>query len=94
MRWSVCGPPPGCSASAQGRSWRHVMPAPSGCWLCPAGWLDLRAWFYPALVCRSPLLARQVIALDIQDPARCLRLFRANREVGLAVGLAILAGWL
>ena len=25
---------------------------------------------------------------------QCLRLFKANREAGLAVGLAILAGWL
>ncbi|HEX3990823.1 MAG TPA: 4-hydroxybenzoate octaprenyltransferase, partial [Acetobacteraceae bacterium] len=39
------------------------------------------------------LLGRQVVTLDIDDPAGCLRLFRANREVGLAVGLAILVGW-
>jgi 4-hydroxybenzoate polyprenyltransferase len=60
-----------------------------------SGWLaGLGPWFYPALILPAALLARQVIALDINDPAGCLRLFRANREVGLSVGLAILAGWL
>jgi 4-hydroxybenzoate polyprenyltransferase len=54
----------------------------------------LGVWFYPALLLPAALLARQVIALDIHDPALCLRLFRANREAGLAVGLAILLGWM
>jgi 4-hydroxybenzoate polyprenyltransferase len=63
--------------------------------LALAGWFaGLGAWFYPALILPAVLLARQVITLDIHDPAHCLTLFRANREVGLAVGLAILAGWL
>jgi 4-hydroxybenzoate polyprenyltransferase len=63
--------------------------------LAVAGWLaDLSVWFYPALVVPAYLLLRQVFVLDINDPALCLRLFRANREVGLAVGAAILLGWL
>ncbi len=61
--------------------------------LAVAGWqAQLSAWFYPALALPALLLARQVVTLDINDPARCLTLFRANREVGLAVGLAILIG--
>jgi 4-hydroxybenzoate polyprenyltransferase len=63
--------------------------------LALSGWLaGLGAWFYPALALPAALLARQVLALDIDDPGLCLRLFRSNREAGLAVGLAILAGWL
>ena len=63
--------------------------------LALAGWLaGAGGWFYPMMLLPAALLARQVIALDIHDPAVCLRLFRANREAGLAVGLAILAGWM
>ncbi len=63
--------------------------------LALAGWLAaIGPWFYPALALPAVLLARQVISLDIDDPAHCLRLFRANREVGLTVGLALLFGWL
>jgi 4-hydroxybenzoate polyprenyltransferase len=63
--------------------------------LALAGWFaGMGLWFYPALLLPGVLLARQVLALDIHDPGGCLRLFRANREVGLAVGAAILVGWL
>jgi 4-hydroxybenzoate polyprenyltransferase len=62
--------------------------------LALAGWLaGLGGWFYPALVVPAVLLWRQVVALDIDDPALCLRLFRANREAGLAVAAALLFGW-
>jgi 4-hydroxybenzoate polyprenyltransferase len=61
--------------------------------LALAGWLaGLGGWFYPALLVPALLLARQVAVLDIGDPALCLRLFRANREVGLAVAAAVLVG--
>jgi len=62
--------------------------------LALAGWLaGLSGWFYPALALPAALLAAQVIRLDIDDPALCLRLFRLNREVGLAAAAAILIGW-
>jgi 4-hydroxybenzoate polyprenyltransferase len=61
--------------------------------LALAGWLGGLSWPYlPALLLPAALLARQVVALDIHDPARCLTLFKANREVGLAIALAFLAG--
>ena len=57
------------------------------------GWLaGLSVWFWVLLPAPALLLARQVVLLDIYDPASCLRLFRANRETGLAVAAAILAG--
>ncbi len=58
-----------------------------------AGWLaGLHLLFWPGLVVAGWLLARQVAALEIANPSRCLTLFRSNREVGLVVALAILAG--
>jgi len=62
--------------------------------LALAGWFaGLGGWFYLALALPAALLGRQVMALDIDDPALCLRLFRANREAGLAVAAAIVVGW-
>jgi 4-hydroxybenzoate polyprenyltransferase len=46
------------------------------------------------LLVPAALLAWQIIALDVDNPARCLKLFKLNREVGLAVGFAILIGQL
>lgn len=61
--------------------------------LAAAGWVaGLTLWFYVMLPMPAVLLARQVWQLDIQDPVLCLRLFRANRDVGLAVALALMIG--
>lgn len=61
--------------------------------LAVAGWLAGLGWaFLPALVVPGALLAWQVATLDIHDPARCLALFRLNREVGLLVAAAFLIG--
>jgi 4-hydroxybenzoate polyprenyltransferase len=61
--------------------------------LVAAGWLGgLSWWFVPALLPAAGLLAYQVATLDIHDPARCLLLFRLNREAGLLVALGLLAG--
>jgi 4-hydroxybenzoate polyprenyltransferase len=60
-----------------------------------AGWLaGLGGWFWPALAIPAALLGWQVAALDIHDPGACLRLFRLNRETGMAIAAAILIGWL
>ena len=56
------------------------------------GLAGLSAWFWAGLMLPAALLAWQVATLDIAAPAACLRLFRLNREVGLAVGIAILLG--
>ena len=45
-----------------------------------------------ALLLPAGLLGWQILAIDINDPGHCLRLFKLNREVGLAVGLAIIIG--
>ena len=62
--------------------------------LALAGWfVGLGGWFYPALVLPALLFGWQVTRLDIHDPGLCLRLFKSNREAGLAVAAAILIGW-
>ncbi len=61
--------------------------------LCAAGLAAGLSWaFFLALTVPAGLLWRQARVLDIHDPAQCLVLFKANREVGLLVALAILLG--
>ena len=57
------------------------------------GWLaGLSGWYFAALVVPAAMLAWQVVRLDVFDPARCLALFKSNRDVGLAVVLALIVG--
>lgn len=66
-----------------------LMMALLGC----SGWLArLSTWYFAALLIPGALLGCQVVRLDIHNPRRCLDLFKANREVGVAVALAILLG--
>ncbi len=52
----------------------------------------LGGWFYVGLALPAGLLTWQIVALDIDNPGLCLRLFHLNREAGVAIGLAILLG--
>jgi 4-hydroxybenzoate polyprenyltransferase len=58
-----------------------------------AGWLAaIGPGFYPMLGVAGCHLAWQIHTLDPDDPASCLARFRSNREFGLLVFLALLAG--
>jgi 4-hydroxybenzoate polyprenyltransferase len=71
-------------------------------WVCYGGMIALLAAamvlaglnIFGILVLALPaaLLLRQIFELDVNNPALCLKLFKSNREVGLAVGLAMLVG--
>ena len=52
----------------------------------------LSAWFLLVVIVPAALLGRQVLTLDVNDPALCLALFKSNKWVGLAVALALVAG--
>ncbi|MBA4208774.1 MAG: 4-hydroxybenzoate octaprenyltransferase [Parvibaculum sp.] len=52
----------------------------------------LGPFFYPVLAAGAALLVWQIVTLDINDPARCLRLFRLNRDFGLILFAAAVAG--
>lgn len=55
-------------------------------------WAGLSIWFDIAMVIPALLLGWQVVRLEIGDPGACLRLFKLNRDVGLAVAAAIILG--
>ena len=58
-----------------------------------AGWsAGLGFWFYPLLLAVAGHFAWQIRTLDLDDPRSCLRRFRSNRDLGLLVCLAIVAG--
>ncbi len=71
----------------------------SGCYGMTIVFLGLAGWvanmslgFWLTLPLPALLLARQVVYLDITDPALCLLLFKSNREVGLTIALSLLVG--
>ena len=71
--------------AATGR-WLTVFFALSLLLLAAAGWLAGAGWWYAAgLGLAAAHAAWQIATLDIDDAARCLKLFRANRDFGLLV---------
>lgn len=54
----------------------------------------LGPWFYLILIAYAAHLILQVRALRLDDPARALTLFKSNREAGLLLLAAIIAGGL
>jgi 4-hydroxybenzoate polyprenyltransferase len=61
--------------------------------LAAAGWAaGLGPGFHLLLIAVAGHFAWQVRTLELDDPASCLRRFRSNRELGLLVCLALLAG--
>jgi 4-hydroxybenzoate polyprenyltransferase len=60
--------------------------------LAGAGWTAGAGWpFFIGLAFGAGHLAWQVITLDIDDGANCLKRFRANRDFGALVFIALLA---
>ena len=53
--------------------------------------IDAYSLVFAALLLPAGALAWQVVSLDIHDPARCLTLFRSNREAGGLIAIAFLA---
>ena len=79
----------------------HTRPFLAACYGATLGLLALSgllaglgSLYYVGLTLPAALLVIEVVGVDIDNPGLCLRLFQLNREVGLAVGLAILLGWL
>jgi 4-hydroxybenzoate polyprenyltransferase len=61
--------------------------------LAAAGWsAGLGLWFYALLLAVAGHFAWQIRTLDLDDPRSCLQRFRSNRELGLLVCLALVAG--
>ena len=78
---------------AQSRRWIAAFYASTLVLLGAAGWQAGKGPLLAAgLGIVAVLLVQQVRRVDLDDPADCLRHFRANRTVGLAVVAALLAG--
>ncbi len=61
--------------------------------LAVAAWsAGLGPWTYAGLAALAVHFGWQVATVDIDDPKRCLAVFRSNRDAGLIVALAIVLG--
>ena len=55
-------------------------------------WGGVGVLFWAGLAIAGWQLAMQVYQLDIDDPARCLRTFKSNRDVGFVIAGAYILG--
>ena len=80
---------------AASRAWIAGFYAAAAALLAAAGWLAALAWpFYLGLAVAAAHLAWQARGVRFDDPKDCLAKFRANRNFGLIVFAAIIAGQL
>jgi 4-hydroxybenzoate polyprenyltransferase len=81
---------------AQSRQWILRFYAVAFTLILAAGFTEHTGWpFAFVMLLAGAHLLWQVKRLDIDDPANCLRVFRANRETGGLIALAFLvASWL
>jgi 4-hydroxybenzoate polyprenyltransferase len=63
-------------------------------WAAAGHLCDLRWPFYAGLALAAAHFVWQILRLDIDDPANCLRLFKSNIRFGWIVFAAIIAGQL
>lgn len=64
------------------------------CWLLAGALAGAHLIYFLAVTLVFLQMSWQVATLDINDPANCLRRFRSNRDVGIAVFLGIVADML
>jgi 4-hydroxybenzoate polyprenyltransferase len=56
-----------------------------------AGFVEHSGWPYAFLMLAAGAhLLWQVRSLDIDDPEKCLKLFRSNRDTGVMIAIALL----
>jgi 4-hydroxybenzoate polyprenyltransferase len=60
-------------------------------WLLAGFFAGTHLIYFAAVVLASLQMAWQVMTLNIADPQNCLRRFRSNRDVGLAIFLGLVA---
>lgn len=75
------------------KAWLSGFYAAAVALLALAGALAGLGWaFWPALAVVAAHFAGQIARLDIDDPKRCLSLFKSNAQIGLLVFVAIVLG--
>ncbi len=77
---------------ARSREWIRGFYAVAFALVLASGFTDHAGWpFAFLMLIAGGHLLRQVHRLDIDDPARCLEIFRSNRETGALIALAFFA---